>query len=204
MSLFSRKRRAQTAPEKISFDGEQPLYSTVFKLEYDDVLEGLKVAAANQPRKNRTIWGSVIFAVFALIAMPTMFERNLLLGILSAVAAIYLLVTAIFGERLARTAKAKEIAAQAVDVDLRLYKTGLQIDNGKESFNLIYRQIKMYESENAFMALVGRSMMLSFPKRYFGSSAVSAREIFIANLGLDRRYFMVGANGKPEQKKKFI
>lgn len=196
MGLFRGRRQQQQESVQISFEGQQPLFDTTFKLEYEDILEGLCVAAANKPGQGRILWGSIIFSVFAIMSLPFMFNKSIMVGVVAVIAAVYLVITSLFGEKLSRKAKARDIAAQSKEVKLTLYKTGMQINDGVNDFNISYRLMKMYESSNAFMALLGKSMMLSFPKRCFGDNAIVAREIFIVNLGMNRRYFMVDEKGK--------
>ena len=202
MGLFSKKRQQQQAElAQISFEGEQPVLTTTFKLEYEDILDGLKVAAVNNPNQSRARWGSAVFTVFVVMALPFMFQKSILVGAVALAMAAYLVFNALYGEKISMKAKAKESAAEAKEVELSIYKTGVKIHDGTRNYNISYRLIKMYETETAFLALLGKAMMLSFPKRCFGDDLPVIREIFVMNLGSGKRFLQVDEKGKVKTKK---
>lgn len=196
MALFRRKKaQPQTPPEQISFEGQQPVLSTSFKLEYDEILQGLTVAAANR-ENNRAKWGLVLYTIFSAIITPFMFRRSLWMGLLFLAVTVYLVVNSLFGEETARRGQAKTIAAGAKEVTLTIFATGVRVNDGQKDYNIPYRVMKMYENDQAFMTLLGKTMMLSFPKRCFGADLPLIREIFTANLGAGRRFFTVDEKGR--------
>ncbi len=196
MGLFNRNRSRPEKAPSISFEGETPVFTTRFTLGYEDVYEAMRVAAANRPGGRRAMWGSAFFGFFALLAMPFLFQRSFFTGAISLIAAVYLIVSALFGERLQRSAKAKQVAKTSKEVTLTVYATGLQLNDGNRDFNIPYRLLTMYESNAAFVVGLGPSQLLSFPKRHFGDDLPVVREIFILNLGKGRRFYEVDEKGK--------
>ena len=195
MGLFSRNKQAEPIAQT-SFEGMEPILKTSFKLEYDEILQGLKIASANNPSQNKSKWGIALFTLFIVASLPFLFTKDFGVAIIVLSMACYLAYHLIIGEKANLKHIAKQTAENSKEAKLEIYQTGIKVIQENSDYNIGYRIIKMYESKDAFYAMVGKSLMLSFPKKCFGDDLPVVREIFIANMGMGRRYFQVNEKGK--------
>jgi len=77
-----------------------------------------------------------------------------------------------------------------------LFPGGYQLIENRTKYNVPFRVVTCYESEKAYIFVLINNNMMVFNKEIFGENNPLVREIFIANMGQGRRYFLVDENGK--------
>ena len=179
---------------KVSFEGETPAISTEFEVSYEDALHGLKVIAANQDKK-RIYGGTAILLVCGAFAMPNLFSNSPLLAVLYIIGAIVLVAGALLGPKMASRKTAAEMASMGKGT-LNLFPGGYQVVQQRVEYNVPFRVVDCYESERAYIFVMGRDHMMVFNKKYFGEKNLLVREVLIANMGAGRRFFTVDQKGK--------
>ena len=197
MALFKRSYSQKTSALdqiKVSFEGETPAVSTEFEISYEDAMHGLKVIAANQNKK-RIYGGTAILLVCGGFAMPDLFAKNPLVAWLYIIGAIVLVAGALLGPVFARRKTAEEMSKLGKGT-LNLFPGGYQVIQQRVEFNVPFRVVECYESEIAYIFVMGRDHMMVFNKQHFGDLNVLVREVLIANMGAGRRYFKVDQKGK--------
>ena len=193
MGIFGKKRQPIPRP-KVDFSGQDVLAELKYHVGYEDLLEGLEITAALQPRW-RIYAGSAVFIFFALFATVTLFGRSVLLGLLGVLVTAYLVVNAFIGPAFGRKQAAKRMAEQQLtDTVLRIYQSGLQVMAGNQAGGLGWRQMYGYESRRQYTILIGGAKMLVFPKEQLGEFGRVLGEMLALNLG--KRYFQVDDKGR--------
>jgi len=98
--------------------------------------------------------------------------------------------------------KAKMIRKTAAEMasmgkgTLNLFPGGYQVVQQRVEYNVPFRVVDCYESERAYIFVMGRDHMMVFNKKYFGEKNLLVREVLIANMGAGRRFFTVDQKGK--------
>lgn len=179
---------------KVSFEGETPAISAEFEVSYEDALHGLNVIAANQNKK-RIYGGIAIMLVCGAIAMPNLIANSTLIAVLYIIGAIVLIAGALLGPVLSRRKTAGEMSKMGKGT-LNIFPGGYQVVQQRVEYNVPFRVVDCYESEQAYIFVMGRDHMMVFNKKYFGEMNVLVREVLIANMGAGRRYFKVDQKGK--------
>ncbi len=198
MGLFSRRNKQKTShldEIKISFEGETPAFTADYKVTYDDILHGMEVVAANEDKK-RVYGGLAILIVCSILAVPRLYDFNKVFCFIFIFFALYLVVGQIFGPPISRRRTAKDVADQQKECRLHLYPGGYQVIEKRTLYNVPFRVVTCYESEKAYIFKLINNNMMVFNKEIFGENNPLVREIFIANMGQGRRYFLVDENGK--------
>ena len=198
MGLFSRRNKQKTShldEIKISFEGETPAFTADYKVTYDDILHGMEVVAANEDKK-RIYGGLAILIVCSILAVPRLYDFNKVFCFIFIFFALYLVAGQIFGPPISRRRTAKDVAAQQKECRLHLYPGGYQVIEKRTLYNVPFRVVTCYESERAYIFMLIINNMMVFNKEIFGENNPLVREIFIANMGQGRRYFLVDENGK--------
>lgn len=197
MGLFKRSYSQKTNALdqiKVSFEGEKPAISAEFEVSYEDAMHGLKVIDANTDKK-RIYGGLAIMVVCGAIALPNIFAKGTVFGVLFILGALALAAGTLLGPVMGRRKTAEEMAALGKGV-LNLFPGGYQVIQQRVEFNVPFRVVDCYESESCYIFVMGRDHMMVFNKKYFGEKNVLVREILIANMGAGRRFFTVDQNGK--------
>lgn len=198
MALLKRRHKQKTSEldaVKISFEGETPAFTADYKVTYEDTLHGLEVVAANEDKKR--IWGGLaILIVCSILAVPKLYQFNKVFCLIFLFFAAYLVLGQIFGPPINRRRTAKDIAEQKKECRLHLYPGGYQVIEKRQRYNVPFRVVTCYESQKAYIFVLGVDHMMVFNKEIFGDKNPLVREIFIANMGQGRRYFEVDENGK--------
>ena len=179
---------------KVSFEGETPAISAEFEVSYEDAMHGLKVISANQDKK-RIYGGTAILLVCGAFALPNVYAKSPMLAVLYVIGAIVLVAGALLGPKLAQRKTADEMSKMGKGT-LNLFPGGYQVVQQRVEYNVPFRVVDCYESERAYIFVMGRDHMMVFNKKYFGDLNVLVREVLIANMGAGRRYFKVDQKGK--------
>ena len=199
MGLFGLKKKTQKpnpADElKISFKGEEPAITAQFKPTYEDVLHALEVVDANGDKRRIYIGVALVLGVGCL-ALPALFRYAVWVGIVGSLVLAYLVFTQMGGPIVTRKATAKKSAEDAIESTLNIFPAGYQIIEKDKKFNVAFRVVSCYESKKAYIMLVGGMRLMVFNKEIFGEKNPLVKEIFIMNLGLGKRYFIVDDKGR--------
>lgn len=179
---------------KVSFEGETPAISAEFEISYEDAMHGLKVIDANQDKK-RIYGGLAILIVCGAFALPNVFAKGTALGVLFILGALALIIGTLAGPVFARRKTAAEMAALGKGT-LNLFPGGYQVIQQRNEYNVPFRVVECYESDIAYIFVMGSAHMMVFNKKYFGEKNVLVREVLIANMGAGRRFFAVDQKGK--------
>jgi len=179
---------------KVSYEGETPAISAEFEVSYEDAMHGLKVIDANTDKK-RIYGGLAIMVVCGGIALPNIFAAGTVYGVLFILAAAALAIGTLAGPVLGRRKTAAEMASMGKGT-LNLFPGGYQVVQQRVEYNVPFRVVDCYESERAYIFVMGRDHMMVFNKKYFGEKNLLVREVLIANMGAGRRFFTVDQKGK--------
>ena len=197
MGLFSRRNKQKTShldEIKISFEGETPAFTADYKVTYDDILHGMEVVAANEDKK-RIYGGTAILLVCGAIAMPNLISKDPVTAVLYVLGAIVLVAGALLGPKLAQRKTAAEMSKMGKGT-LNLFPGGYQVVQQRVEYNVPFRVVDCYESDRAYIFVMGNDHMMVFNKKYFGETNLLVREVLIANMGAGRRFFKVDQKGK--------
>lgn len=198
MGLFSRRNKQKTSQLddiKISFEGQTPAFSTDFTITYDDIMHGLEVVAANEDKK-RIYGGLAILIVCSIMAVPRIYDFNKAFCFIFIFFALYLVAGQIFGPPINRRRTARATADKKQQCRFHLYPGGYQLIENRQMYNVPFRVVTCYESERAYVFVLGTAHLMVLNKELFGDQNPLVREIFIANMGQGRRFFVVDENGK--------
>lgn len=198
MGMFSRRnkqKRTELDDIKISFEGQTPAFSADFTVTYEDILHGLEVVAANEDKK-RIYGGLIILIVCSILAVPRIYAFNKVFCFVFIFFALYLVVGQIFGPPINRRRTARATADKKQQCRFHLFPGGYQLIENRTKYNVPFRVVTCYESERAYIFVLGSAHLMVLNKELFGEQNPLVREIFIANMGQGRRFFTVDEEGK--------
>jgi Holliday junction DNA helicase RuvA len=99
------------------------------------------------------------------------------------------------GPKLAQRKTAAEMSKMGKGT-LNLFPGGYQVVQQRVEYNVPFRVVDCYESDRAYIFVMGNDHMMVFNKKYFGETNLLVREVLIANMGAGRRFFKVDQKGK--------
>lgn len=157
--------------EKRPFEGERCI-ETEYLLTYEGVMEGFTAVEAIGKNWRRTL-GVVSLAVGAVLLLPLFLSPYAMLGALLEIAVLYLLYKTWLLPKLSRRRVARSIAERRERYTIRLFESGIQVQEKEHRYNLSYKNLTVYDAANCFV-FVAKGRMIVLPKAAWGERLEAA------------------------------
>lgn len=172
--------------EKRPFAGESCI-ETGYCLTFDEVMEGF--SAVESVKKNpQRIVGAAVLMLCAVMLLPTLGSSIALFGLTMEAIVCYLLFRVWYLPLLRRRKVARSIAQRQMRYVIRLYESGVQVEEREHRYNLSYRNLTLYDAAPCLI-LVAEGQMIIVPKHYWGERLEPARQRLREKLG--ERYVLI-------------